>query len=456
MTARRLSRNTLTLLVSNLGGAILLFALSALIGRALGSAGLGVYAVVLAWVYPLSLGVEFGLTTLMTREVGAALHHIPAYMHAITRARLLIGVPLMIAFVFAAPLLSRDPSVITGLQVAAPLLIIQPFYSQFTTAFKAHGRMGLIPLLNLGMIGLQVIFTALVLAAGGDVIHALIVNTVTSAGQLVAAWGIYARGAYSTEALSLRLQQESPLKRARHEDTAPFTGLSTRQPDPLRVWRQKLEVSPVSVSQVHPAIGGEASLRQLLRAALPFALAAIFAAVQSRILFILLEQFAAPSETGFFSAANRFAEGARLIPNALFGALFPSLAALAAAPALLRLTFRRAQSALIAFGVAAGLGFTLLAPPLLTLVFGAEFAPAAPALVLLGWSLPFMALRGARTIYWYAHSGEGMVNRVNALAVILIVLLGIGLIPMYGAGGAALALLITETAAAVILYGVRA
>ena len=187
MTLTRLSQNTLTLLGSNIGGALLLFVLSALIGRTLGSAGLGVYAVALAWVYPLSLLVEFGLTTLMTREISANIEQLPAYMESITLSRLLIGGAVLIVLYAAAPHLSADPAVVVGLQVSAPLVIIQPFYSQFTTAFKVRGFMWTIPVLNLGMIGAQVLLTALILASGGTVLHALILTTITSAWHLIGA-----------------------------------------------------------------------------------------------------------------------------------------------------------------------------------------------------------------------------------------------------------------------------
>ena len=404
MTLSRLSRNTLTLLVSNIGGAILLFALSALIGRTLGSDGLGAYAVVLAWVYPLSLLVEFGLTTLMTRDVSANPDLIPDYMDSITRARLIIGGTVMIIFILVAPLISRDPIIITGLQVSAPMLILQAFYSQFTTVFKVRGAMALIPLLNIGMIGVQVILTAFVLINGGTVIHALILNTVTSTGQLIAAWGFY-----RWQIRSLTPQAPLPRERGRQAERVG-----------MRLW-------------------------SLLRAAFPFALAAVFAALQTRVVFYFLER--SVSEAGYFSAANRFVEAARLVPNALFGALFPMIGSTA-----IHAAFQRATWGLAAFGLIAGLGFTVIAPFLLTFVFGESFAAAVPTLILLGWSLAFVALRGVKTIYWYAHKREQFVNAVNALAVVLIIILSVGLIPQYGAVGAALATLITEIGAMALLY----
>src|SRR5690606_28302176 len=60
----------------------------------------------------------------------------------------------------------------------------------------------------------------------------------------------------------------------------------------------------------------------LLRRAWPFALAAILAALQARTGTILLERLTDTTQVGYYAAATRFVEAARMIPNALFGALF--------------------------------------------------------------------------------------------------------------------------------------
>ncbi|MBC8172002.1 MAG: oligosaccharide flippase family protein, partial [Anaerolineae bacterium] len=70
----RLASNTLTLLTGNAGSAMLSLLLSVLIGRALGKDGLGVYAAALAWVYPVALLADAGLSTLITRDLAQADH----------------------------------------------------------------------------------------------------------------------------------------------------------------------------------------------------------------------------------------------------------------------------------------------------------------------------------------------------------------------------------------------
>jgi O-antigen/teichoic acid export membrane protein len=399
--SRRLTRNTLTLLISNLGGAGLSFLLSALIGRTLGAEGLGVYAATMAWLLPLSLIAEFGLSTLMTRDIGLDLDSAHPYLETVTRSRLLMGGAIMLLLIIVAPLMSSDPLVVAGLQISAPLVMIGPFFSALSSIYKVRGQMWPIPYLNIGMLIVQVALTFVALRAGGGVIAVLILNVVTSAGQLIAAWWIYRWRFY--DALRARLKAAPPLM-------------------------------------------------PILRRAVPFALAAFFATLQTRLSVILLERLATTAQVGYFSAAARFVEAARLVPNAFFGALFPALAVLAADRLLLNQAFRRGMLAIGVFGLAAGVAFSLLALPLLKLTYGDPFSPAALVLQILGWSLFFSLLRGARTLYLYALGQESRVNRVNAIVIVIQLILSLLLIPVLGALGVAGIHVLIEVAALALLW----
>lgn len=396
----RLSRHTALLLMSNLGGAALSFALSVIIGRWLGSDGLGSYSVVLAWVYPLSMVVEFGLATLATRDLSQDSAAASAYLHAITKARLVFGGVAFVALVAFAPLLSDDPRIVSGLVISAPLVIILPLYSTFTALFKARGAMWPIPYLNLGMLAAQVILTALFLASGGDILEALIANVVTSALQLAAAWAL---------------------------------------------WRWRFERHAARV------VGGVA-LSDLVRRAWAFALAALFAALQVRLSIILLEQLAGTEAVGYFAAANRFVEAGRMIPNAFFGALFPALSSLAAQPIRLQRTFSRAMWGLGAFGLLAALGAFVAAPALIEFSYGSAFLPTVPVLNILMVALVLSLLRGGRTLYHYAQGREQQVNLVNGMVIVIQTALSLWLIPRLSASGAAWALVVVEAAALALLW----
>lgn len=399
MTAR-LSRHTLILGIGNIGGAALSFLLSIMIGRWFGEIGLGQYAVVSAWIFPLALLVEFGLGTLMTRDIAQA-GDAAAYLRTVVLARLILGGAIMLLVLVSAPLLSDDPAVIGGLRLSAPLVVILPFFGAFTAVFRARGVMAPLPWLNIGMLVVQVVLTALVITAGGGLLAVIAVNVVTSAGQLVAAWGVYR-------------------------------------------WRFHVLAQTASPPLV-----------DLLRRAAPFALAAVFAALQMRVNVVQLEQVAGAEAVGYYSAASRFVDAARLLPNALFAALLPALATLAAEPPLLRRTFRQALAGLIGFGLLAALVTVPLAGPVITLTYGAAFQPAVPALHLLMGSLLFALPRGGVTLYLYALGREHHVNVVNGIGIGVQIVLNAWLIPGLGVSGAALTTIISEAVILLLLWGWR-
>lgn len=438
--------HALILAISNVGTALLSFLLAALIARALGEAGLGAYAVALAWVMPLSLLVEFGIGTLITREIAgnalslngrpkSPLHaHVQGRLVAVAvRARLLMGVPLMVLLVAVAPLLTSDAVVARGIQVSAPLIVIQPLFSTYSAVFRGRGRMYPIPWLNIGMLVAQVGLTSVLLGAEitgtsvfmsgrrewhpytndllgtavltpfampnpSLVIDTLIINTLTSVGQLVACWAIY---------------------------------------------RARFYVPPV---------GAARSVRAILRQSWNFGLAALFAAVQMRMSAVLLEALNGIVSAGLYAGANRFVEAARLLPNAYYGALFPSLGALANEPDRMQRTFLRALLVMLAYGILAAVGLSLLAHALLALLYGETFADAAPALIVLSIAFIFSLLRGTLTLYRYAQRREAFVNRVNLGVIGVQLLLSLWLVPQLGAQGAAWAVLGAEVSAFVALW----
>ncbi len=393
-----LRRNTGLLLVSNIGSAVLSFVFSALIGRAFGDEGLGIYAVCMAWIYPLSLLVEFGIGTLMTRDLAQNPSLIVPMLRSAIIARLIFGTAAFAFILVAAPVLTDDPRVVIGLHISAPMVLILPLFSTFTAVLRARDLMLPIPFLNIGMIAAQVIMTMLALVNGGGFVGVLVANVVSSALQLVGAYWVY-----------------------RHYFTQS------------------------SVHNAYPWV-------MLIRRSWHFALAALFAALQLRLSTILLESLSTTRDVGLFYAASRFVEAARLFPNAFFGAFFPLLASVAADSSLLKRTFRRAMLALGGFGLLSGIGLTLTAAPLIALVFGDTFSAAVPVLVVLGWSLIGHLLRGGRTLYWYALKRERLVNAVNGVAILGQLVLSLWLIPSYGAVGAALVQVIVELAAFSLLW----
>ena len=353
---KRLSQNTLILLISNIGSAGLSFLLAVLIGRFYGEAGLGNYASVLAWIFPLSFIVEFGFGTLITRDIAQQPELASDYLRLTWQFRLIIGAIIIVLLCLLSPHLSDTP---IGIIISSPLIIILPAYSAYSAIFRAYQRMQPIAFLNLGMLLVQVMMIAFALSIQADLTWLFIINTLTSLGQLFLAWWIY---------------------------------------------QQYFYVKAKAESNLH--------LRDLIRQSRPFAIAGILSAFQARFSILWLESVSTPLIVGLFVASLRFIEGAKMIPNALFGAVYPALSSLSDNRPALKSLFIRILAGLGLYALVI-VGFLwLFADDVLLITFGADFIQAQSALLVMGLMLIPFLLRSGWSLYWYALGREKAVNRI--------------------------------------------
>jgi O-antigen/teichoic acid export membrane protein len=357
----------------------------------------------MAWVLPLTMLADFGVSTLITRDVAAAPHLTRAYVKQALRVRLFFGGGLVALTLLLAPFLTSSDAIIGGLRIAACMILIDSTFGVFTAIWRAWETMLPIFLLNALYLTLQVIGALIALSLDAGLNGILLAIVIADGIQLVAAWFVW---------------QLRTLPKAESARDVPF------------------------------------SVVDFMRKAGPFALAAVLATVQLRMMFQLLEALSSTAVVGWFAAASRFIEAARMPPFALFGAIFPAMASLARDPQQLRVTFRRTTLGLAAYATLAALGFALLGGTVIRLSFGDEFAEAAPLLTLLGIALIPSLLRQNFITLRYALGGEQAVNRI--LLAIVPLQLGIGwmLVRAYDGRGAAYTLIVAETIMLLMLWRV--
>jgi O-antigen/teichoic acid export membrane protein len=198
-----------------------------------------------------------------------------------------------------------------------------------------------------------------------------------------------------------------------------------------------------------------AAWRRLARAGLPFAWAALCAAVVWPLDAVLLERLHGARAAGLFRAPSRLVEGLVLIPRMATFALLPVLARLRdTEPGRLADLHRRgSRQLLLVGGVAAACG-VVEADTVIRLVFGAAYADAAPLARVLFASLPYL-LGSALVEAMLAASGRARVLAAVATAGAAIkLILSLLLVPPLGGAGAAVGSLIAPAAA--WLLGLRA
>lgn len=186
-------------------------------------------------------------------------------------------------------------------------------------------------------------------------------------------------------------------------------------------------------------------LRHLLRVGLPVGISGVLVIAYARIDQVLVFQLAGSEEAGLYGAVYHVLQQAHFLPTSVLTTLAPIIAASwPGNRARMTRAVRSAAEILTIVSLGAVAVAIVTAEPLITLVFGEEFAPAAPALPVLG---------GAFVLICYGYlTGNlllvlGQQRKMVVVAVLALIANVVGnvlLIPSTGFMGAAWITLVTE------------
>ena len=180
--------------------------------------------------------------------------------------------------------------------------------------------------------------------------------------------------------------------------------------------------------------------RSLLRAAVPFALAAIVSFLYFRLDVVLLGALASDESVGQYAAAYRFVDGLLLVPIAVAYTFFPGWTRSSSGPRHTLLLLKL----LAALGVLAALVTWSSGPHVAELVLGSEFEGAGRALRILALGLPLLFVDVVAIWFAYSRGREWSVIAISLAALAANVTLNSILIPAYDFTGAAVATVVTE------------
>lgn len=190
--------------------------------------------------------------------------------------------------------------------------------------------------------------------------------------------------------------------------------------------------------------------RRLGREAIPLVLGSAINIVYLRLLVILISLLATAHVTGIFGASYRIVEIFTSIPQLMAGAIFPLLAH-AGREDENRLAYivQRTAEASLLIGAGTALALSLAARPVLQLLGGAQYTSSATILSLQAFALIGTFLTQIWVFALIAIDRQRAIAQVNAIGVAVVVVLGLTLIPLAGARGAAIAAIVGEAALAV-------
>jgi PST family polysaccharide transporter len=198
------------------------------------------------------------------------------------------------------------------------------------------------------------------------------------------------------------------------------------------------------LTPLHPRVD-RAAWRRLVRSGLPYAWAALCAAIAWPLDAVLLEQLHEARAAGLYRAPARIVEGLVLLPRVMSFALLPILTRVrdAEPERLLDLYRRGSRYLLLVGGCLAALGVAETAA-VIALVFGGSYAPAEPAARLLFASIPFVFGSVLAEVSLAATGQTRALALLATAGAVLKLTLSLALVPRLSIVGAALGTLIVQ------------
>jgi len=183
----------------------------------------------------------------------------------------------------------------------------------------------------------------------------------------------------------------------------------------------------------------------LLREAVPIGVAIAMNVLYLRLLVILVSLLEDEIETGLYGTAFRIFEMLIVLPGIVLSVALPVLSVAGAEDrARLRYAVQRLTEVAVLVGLGLALASTALAVPGIELLYGAQYADAAPMLQLQAWALVPLFLGQAVVMALVALRRQRAIAAANAVAVAVVLVSGPLLVRAFGGEGAALAGVVTE------------
>jgi len=191
-----------------------------------------------------------------------------------------------------------------------------------------------------------------------------------------------------------------------------------------------------------------------LRALLPRARHLVLSALLGIAIYsaglLVLRGFRDPAAAGFYTAAYTLVTFFLNVGAMYNLSLLPSLTRLAPSPERQAALYHDSLAHVALIGLPLAIGGTLLAVPIVSLLFGDRYLAAAVPLALLIWSIPLNLVRDVPLMALMSAGRERSVMQVTLAGAVLAVVLALALVPRWGMVGAGVATLVAETARAAL------
>jgi O-antigen/teichoic acid export membrane protein len=337
---RTIAKNFMALSLAQIISTGLSLVLVILITRFLGDVGYGKLGFAMSLAAVLTILTPLGLNQLLIREVARHKDSAAKYLGNTLVIEFLLSVVAFAFIALAVSVMRLAPDVAVVLYIAGGCNILAIFSGTVKCVFRAYEKMEYDALLTSIKSLVTVAASAVVLLLGYGLVAVMLAYLAAAALDLVITTGITLK----------------------------------------RFVRPQLEMD-------------YAFWKHMIPPALPFAALSLTGVIYGQIDIIILKDMRGDAMVGWYNAAFVLASTFSVIPSILSSAIFPVLSRFhVSSQESLRFTVQKSTKYLMILGLPIAAGIALLAAPIISLVYGADFSPAVPALRILALYIPLIFL----------------------------------------------------------------
>ncbi len=186
-------------------------------------------------------------------------------------------------------------------------------------------------------------------------------------------------------------------------------------------------------------------MKDLVKKSLPFGSSMILAQIYNQVGILMLSFLKTEKVLGWYFAAFRLLVQTNIFPTILVTAMFPTLSkAYISSQEKFREWFTKGIKYLLFLALPLVAGTSLLASPIILLVFGAEFANSIPVLKILSWTAGILFFNVYYAGIFKATDRQNILVKIQIFSLVVNVVINFFLIQKYSYIGAAWANLMTE------------
>ncbi len=384
-------KNTTFMTVASIFQKVIAFGYFTLIARQLGAVGTGKYFFALSFTTVFVVFVDLGLTNVFIREAAKAKQKLGEYLSTILSIKIGLGGLSYVAVFIVINAMGYEIDTRHMVYLSGITMLFDSLHLTLYGSLRALGELKYEAISIVGSQFLTLILGSYFLFSGFPLIFLILAFTISSAANVLFVIGV------------LTIKHKVSLRPSFNKETS----------------------------------------RHLIRIAVPFALAAVFARVYSYIDSILLSKMIGDAAVGFYSIPYKITYAFQFIPLALVAALYPRFSEyFVHDKAKLSYIFERGVKYLLLIALPIAIGISILSKDIILLLYTEEYISSVLPLKILIMSLIFSYLSFPIGAFLNACDRQKMQTTIVGVVMLVNIALNLILIPRYDIVGAAIAALV--------------